>query len=205
VLLEDTDPLRSGYGGLCVTDRLSGDDADDWVRSLDATMAGLRSDAPDYLDGIAATVRAVVPVRAGEHGEQRSGSARTAFGAVAMSLEDPVASAMLLIHEVQHLKLGALLDVCAMFDGRDERRLSVPWRTDPRPIEGVLQGAYAFLALADVWRRRPGAEARERYRTIRGWTDRAVDELLGVRDGRPFLNPAGTRFAGGMRAALDRW
>jgi len=39
-----------------------------------------------------------------------------------------------MVHEFQHSKLWA------------------PWRTDPRPLGGLLQGVYAFLGVADTWR-----------------------------------------------------
>jgi len=205
VLLEDIDPGRDAYGSLPVTGRLSRQDFDEWHRRLDAAVASIHRDAPDYMDGIAATLRAVVPLKPDATGKQRSASTRACFGAVAMAITEPSALAILMIHEVQHLKLWALLDVCPMFDRGDRRQLSVPWKTGPRPLEGVLQGAYAFLAVADVWRRRPGARAREQYRTIRDWTDRTVDELLGEPDGRPLLNRDGRRFVGRMRTTMDRW
>ncbi|MFC6481384.1 HEXXH motif-containing putative peptide modification protein [Streptomyces goshikiensis] len=32
-------------------------------------------------------------------------------------------------------------------------RFWAPWRSDPRPLEGLLHGAYAHLALAGYWQR----------------------------------------------------
>lgn len=201
VSLEDTDPLRDGYRGLIVSGRLDDTEVAAWQQRLTGAIECLRVDAPEYLPGIAATLRAVVPLVHDATGKQRAGSARTAFGAVAATPEEPEALALLLVHEVQHLKLGAVLDVCAMFDPRDPRRIGVPWRDDERPIEGVLQGTYAFLAVADLWRRRPGPVARARFAEIHGWLDVTLDRLLGG----THLNPAGLRFAAGMRAAVDRW
>ncbi|WP_436531290.1 FxsB family cyclophane-forming radical SAM/SPASM peptide maturase [Actinoplanes sp. HUAS TT8] len=198
VALEDADPLRDRYPGLIVSGRV---DPSAWRHRLDGAIESLRADAPEYLPGIAATLRAIVPLRHDESGRQRAGSARTAFGAVALTPEEPRALALLLVHEVQHLKLGAVLDVCAMFDPRDRRRIAVPWRDDPRPVEGVLQGTYAFLAVADVWRRRPGPAAAARHAELRGWLDVVLDRLLGG----THLTGAGRRFAAGMRAAVDRW
>ena len=77
------------------------------------------------------------------------------------AVPDDATLAVLLVHEVQHLKLSAVLDVCDLFDRDDTRTLGVPWRDDPRPVEGVLHGVYAHLAVADVWRPppRPGRRA----------------------------------------------
>ncbi|BCJ39480.1 hypothetical protein GCM10010168_62720 [Actinoplanes ianthinogenes] len=195
VTLEDSDPLREN--GLALAGRLDDAAAAAWQRRLEGALTSLATDAPEYLPGIAATLRAIVPLAPDGTGRQRAGSARIAFGAVAATPEEPDALAVLLVHEVQHLKLGAVLDACPMFDPRDPTRITVPWRDDPRPIEGVLQGVYAFLAVADVWRRRGGPH----YARIRGWLDPALDALLGG----TFLTPAGTRFAAAMRTTVDGW
>lgn len=71
--------------------------------------------------------------------------------------------ALLLIQEFQHVKLGAVLDLYDLFDPADDRLLHAPWRDDPRPLEGLLQGTYAHLAVTDFWHARhevvAGAEA----------------------------------------------
>lgn len=201
VLLEDTDPLRAIDPELILSGRLDDAEVAAWQQRLTAAIDVLRAEAPEYLPGITATLRAIVPLCHDHTGEQRSGSARSAFGAVALTPETPEALALLLVHEVQHLKLGAVLEVCEMFDPRDRRRIRVPWRDDPRPIEGALQGAYSFLALADIWRRRPGPAAEATHALIR---DR-VGVVLGTLLGDTYLTPAGRRFATGMRAAMDRW
>jgi hypothetical protein len=36
----------------------------------------------------------------------------------------------------------------------DGHRYYVPWRDDPRPISGLLQGAYAYLGVTGFWRTR---------------------------------------------------
>ncbi|WP_239165073.1 FxsB family cyclophane-forming radical SAM/SPASM peptide maturase [Actinoplanes palleronii] len=201
IRLEDTDPLRNAYDELTVADRLDDDAVLAWRQRLDAALDSLRATAPQYLPGITATLRAIVPLAPDGTGTQRSGSARTAFGAVAVTPEDPDALALLLVHEVQHLKLGAVLDVCPMFDPRDPRRVDVPWRAGPRPIEGALQGTYAFLGVADVWRRRPGPVAAARFAALRD----EVTAALGALTTGELLNPAGARFAARMRAIVDGW
>jgi hypothetical protein len=62
--------------------------------------------------------------------------------------------ALLLIHELQHLKLGALMDLTDLHH-RDRRgHYHAPWRIDPRPVEALLQGTYAHLGVTDFWRMR---------------------------------------------------
>ena len=60
----------------------------------------------------------------------------------------------LLVHEMQHVKLIALRDLFDLFDRADAGRSTVPWRPDGRPIEGLLHGTYAHLAIAELWRSR---------------------------------------------------
>src|SRR5690606_2570513 len=106
----------------------------------------------------------------------------------------------MLVHEVQHNKLGALLDLCDLFDRGAQVTVSVGWRPDRRPVEGALQGTYAHLALADVWRVRaarsaaPRGEAAAVFRLYRDWTVEAMAALSGT----GALTPAGRRFVGQM-------
>src|SRR5581483_603165 len=60
--------------------------------------------------------------------------------------------AVTLAHELQHLKLGALLDIVTLALPDDGRRYYAPWRDDPRPLGGLLQGAYAYFGVSGFWR-----------------------------------------------------
>jgi len=55
-----------------------------------------------------------------------------------------------LVHEFQHVKLGALMDVVPLVEA-GAARVYAPWRQDPRAAGGLLQGAYAHLAIARFW------------------------------------------------------
>ncbi|MEV4493705.1 FxsB family cyclophane-forming radical SAM/SPASM peptide maturase [Micromonospora coxensis] len=201
LLIEDTDPYRDCYD-LPVAARLGAADAARWIGQLDRALRRVDTEAAGYAPGLRILLRAVVPLRPDGSGTQRSAAAGAAFGAVALTpAPDDAALAVLLVHEVQHLKLNAVLDVCDLFDPDDERRLTVPWRTDPRPVEGALHGTYAHLAVADVWRRRSGPAAAAEFRRYRDWTDGAVDALLAL----GALTTAGHRFVRRMRDTLDSW
>ncbi|MBO4165119.1 FxsB family cyclophane-forming radical SAM/SPASM peptide maturase [Micromonospora antibiotica] len=201
ILLEDTDPYRDCFD-LPVAARLTPAVADRWTTQVRQAVHRLDAEAVGYATGVRALLRAVVPLRPDPSGRSRSAAARSAFGAVAVTpTVDAAALAVLLVHEVQHLKLDAILDVCDLFDPADARRLRVPWRDDPRPVEGALHGVYAHLAVADVWRHRPGAEAAAHHRRYREWTDGTVDALLDLGS----LTADGQRFVQRMRATLDDW
>ncbi|WP_438268571.1 FxsB family cyclophane-forming radical SAM/SPASM peptide maturase [Micromonospora peucetia] len=201
LLLEDTDPHRDCYD-LPVEPRLSGTAALRWTRQVEQAVRRIDAEAIGYAAGVRALLRAVVPLRSEPTGRLRSAAAGTAFGAVAVTaVPDDAALAVLLVHEVQHLKLSAVLDVCDLFDRDDTRTLGVPWRDDPRPVGGVLHGVYARLGVADVWRHRPGPAAAGHFRRYRDWTDGALDALLDL----GALTAAGERFVRGMRATVDGW
>jgi uncharacterized protein len=72
-----------------------------------------------------------------------------------------------------------LLDLCE--PGADRLRIRVPWRTDSRPPQGVLQGAFAFLGVAEFQMRlaavRRDHPARRRAAALGRQVTAAVDEL----------------------------
>ena len=134
--------------------------------------------------------------------------ARTAeaFGAVAAALPaDHARLALLLIHEFQHVKLGAVLDMFDLFDPADQRLYQVAWRPDPRPLEGVLQGTYAHVAVTDFWRmhRRTaeGLAAHAQFAHWRAATADAIETLTGCGS----LTPLGQTFVEGMRGSVSPW
>jgi len=117
-------------------------------------------------------VLVIVPYRVPLEG-QVSASAAENFGAIALSpSDDPSLCAAILAHEIQHLKLSAVLDIVALTLPDDHQRYYAPWRPDPRPLNGLLQGAYAFLGVSAFWRRQHqisrGGAAASRYRVRAG-------------------------------------
>jgi uncharacterized protein len=202
VALEDIETYRDCYGAP-VTGRLSDADASVWQAELQAAWDSMEKDAPGYRPTVAGALRSVVPLVASDSGE-RSATYREAYGAVAIARpDDPDALAALMIHELQHVKLGAVLDQCNLVEPGFAGRVRVAWREDLRPVEGALQGAYAHLALADLHRgrqaRRPESEAR--YAVYRQWTVDAVAAILASGG----LTPAGTRFLDLMAQTVQGW
>jgi uncharacterized protein len=189
VIVEDLDPFRDCQQWPAA-DRLNPLAWLEWRRGLASAGQRLADLVPPYAQVLVAGLRAVVPLRPDAAG-QRSGTARQAFGAVAAALP-PGSRGLdaLLIHEFQHVKLNALLDLYDLFDARDTRRLPVPWRGDARPVEGVLHGTYAYLALAHL-RMAEGPAARDEYLRYRSWVCQAASDLLTTgaltRDGEHFV------------------
>ena len=202
--VDDIDPFRDCQAW-APTGRLSVRDWQAWQRALSAVSRQLATELPAYASVIAAGLRSIVPMPASAGGS-RSGTARHAFAAVALALPDSTdLLGELLVHEMQHVKLTALCDLMDLFDPGDPTGYRVPWRPDPRPVDGVLNGTYAYLAVGELWRSRSaeGADshARARFLACRSWVEDGIEILLKG----AALTPAGVRFAQGMDSAVKAW
>jgi uncharacterized protein len=198
--IEDLDPFRDCQDWPA-TGRLTTVEWIAWRRGLALAGKHLATALPTYARVLGAGLRAVVPVHpAAAH--NRSATARQAFGAVAAALprepSEPGELGSLLLHEFQHVKLNALLDMYELFDPTYSGRLQVPWREDPRPVEGALHGAYAFLALTHL-RRSRGRTDRSSYLRLRSWVCAVADALSAT----GALTPDGDRFIAGMVMAAE--
>lgn len=204
VALEDTDPYRDCHQWPAAP-RLTDADFAEWQRRFALAWQEIRAHHQAYAPALAAGLRVLMPMAAAPAGSDVSAAARHGFGAIGTALpDDPVTLALLLMHEFQHVKLGALLDLYDLFDPDDERLYHAPWRTDPRPLEGLLQGTYAHLAVCEFWRVRERlgehdeAGAAEKSEHWRAQTAAAIDTLANSGS----LTPLGLRFAVAMRTAL---
>ncbi len=205
ITVEDIDPFRDCQAW-SVVGRLPPEAWKEWRLALPAAVRQLAAELPDYARVMSAGLRSVVPLRKQAAGYRHSSTARQGFGALALALPDTVAElSELLVHEMQHVKLTALADLFDLVDPADDTVLVVPWRNDPRPIEPVLHGAYAHLAVADLWRSRSrltrDREARGLSRKYRSWVEEGIESLLSAGS----LTSLGERFVKGMRSTVDAW
>jgi uncharacterized protein len=202
VALEDTDPYRDCHQWRAAP-RLPDSEFARWQRCFEDAWQEIERDHPAYAPAIAAGLTVLMPLSPGPQGRDISASARHAFGAVAAALpEDPVTLALLLIHEFQHVKLGAVLDIYDLYDPADGRLFHAPWREDLRPLEGLLQGTYAHLAVTEFWRARQevtaGAEAEAAGQRFAYWRDHTQDAIKTLTSSGS-LTPLGVRFVDEMR------
>jgi uncharacterized protein len=205
VALEDTDPYRDCHQWTAAP-RVPDADLAEWQRLFRGAWAEIGRTHPTYADGLAAGLCTVMPLCAGPPGRDVSATARNAFGAVAVALPaSPVTQALLLIHEFQHVKLGAVLDVLDLYDPEDDRLFPAPWRDDLRPLEGLLQGTYAHLAVTDFWRaERNAADGQDaeaadaRFVHWRTHTADAIETLAASGS----LTPLGVHFIDSMRNSI---
>ena len=61
----------------------------------------------------------------------------------------PVAEA--LVHEAAHARLNHAAEAVPLTLGNRDTVCYSPWRDDPRPVEGVVHGAYAFSLVLGFW------------------------------------------------------
>ena len=214
VRIEDADPARDRFGGHEVAGRLAAAELDAWQQTLDGAAKVLEARHPQALGELAALLTVLVPLRP-EPGQWRSATARNAFGAVAVALpdhgdgDDPgEVLASLLLHEIQHAKLGAVLDMFTLYNGSENADYAVGWRKDLRSLEAAMQGIYAHMAVVEYWRARARSAAsieQRKYADRAAELSRQVMEALSAIKADPSLEPPGRRWISGMTAATRRW
>jgi uncharacterized protein len=205
VVLEDTDPFRD-FHQWRVAPRLSDTEFGQWQSTFRAAWQEIQRQHRSYAPALGAGLTTLMPLAAAQDGRNLSAASRQAFGAVAVALPaDAVTLAGLLIHEFQHVKLGAVLDLCDLYDPADDSLFPAPWGEEKLQVGGLLQGAYANLAVTDVWRARQrattGPAAEEAGRRFVRWdahTREAIDALLGSES----LTPLGISFVQEMRRSV---
>jgi uncharacterized protein len=205
VFLDDIDPYRACYSWTPLG-RLSDPEFVRFRTTWDEATRILDDEHPRYADGIRASLRSLVPVTPPASGHTVSASSPYAYGAMAISpTDDPQQLAELAIHEVQHMKLYALLEHVDLHvpDGAPVHYAA--WRADPRPVGALLQGTYAHLGVADYWRlRRRGIDgpwADYEFALWRRLVSDSIASLLGSGE----LTPAGERFSQGMARTIRTW
>jgi HEXXH motif-containing protein len=149
VHIEDCDPYREF--GEPVPPRLLGDaEVSHWRGLIDSTWDILTERHEGYAQELSAGLRTLIPLSFKQN--VNGSSSRAAFGGIALSEKDSaVRLAEVLVHEMQHSKINALLDLHPLVHN-DDRLWRAPWRTDPRPLIGVLHGIYAFTSVVEFWR-----------------------------------------------------
>jgi HEXXH motif-containing protein len=207
VALDDLDPYR-GDGDLPVSSRLDEGAVERWRQTADDGWSILVGAHRPVAEAIVTAVVSVVPLTSTPDAPDLSGTRFEALGAVALTEpRSPLDLALALNHELQHQKLSALLDLVQLIRLTTDELFYAPWRKDPRPLPGLLQGTYAWLGVAAFWETHLSqalasdarAAAEFELALARRQVRQGLDTL--ARSGR--LTPAGRRFVGSMRCRLD--
>lgn len=180
-----------------------------WRTLTASSWALLARSHRESADELAAAISVLAPLRT-VPGGTTSATLDDAFGAVFLSPAPTVpAAAVTLVHELQHAKLTALMDMFTLVQPVAGEVFYAPWRADPRPLVGLLHGTYAFSGVADFWRRQrktPASVADADHAAVefarwRTAARAAADTIF--HSGR--LTPLGETFMTTLAATLDSW
>lgn len=205
VLLDDLDPFRDCYRKPLAS-RLDDATVLRWEALLDQAWAILVRQDRARAAEVAGGLTALVPLSQTDAEPGLSATSRIALGALALTLPPrPEHLAATLVHEFQHSKLSALLDLLPLYDPRATERYFAPWRKDPRPIGGLLQGAYAFLAVTDLWRRLASTscgpvDAMAHFTELR----EQVRHVLATLETSPHLTGDGRQFVARLQGVMNK-
>ncbi|MFE4751013.1 HEXXH motif domain-containing protein [Streptomyces mirabilis] len=178
-----------------------------WQRWFERMWPVLVEGHTDGARALAAGLRSVIPLPRGERLRARAASSSDAFGCLLLSEPDededvlPAQLGVAVLHEFRHTLLNGLIFLTPLFDECDDL-FYAPWRDDPRPLGGLVHGAYAFSGVAHYWRTRgPEGLAGFEYALWRS----AVRTVLGTLRDHPALTPLGRSLIGSLDEQTAPW
>lgn len=125
----------------------------EWIASLAGALDLIGQYIPELRGEIDLYLHTVVPVGWDEH-QHLSASYQEVIGTVYMTLHpQPMTMVEAMIHEFQHNKLHALLELDPLLANAFAPLYSSPVRPDPRPLQGVLLAVHAFQPVARLYER----------------------------------------------------
>ncbi|MFF4153611.1 HEXXH motif domain-containing protein [Streptomyces sp. NPDC001651] len=206
LVLDDLGDHRA-VPGLATTGRLTATQFTVWQEWFAAMWPLLVDDHPASARALAAGVRSVVPLPRGERLRARAASSSDAFGCVLLSAPDEDAEALpaqlgvALIHEFRHSLLNGLIFLTPLFEDSGEL-FHAPWRDDPRPIGGLVHGAFAFSGVTRFWHTR-GTDGLAGFEFAL-WRH-AVRDVLATLRHRPALTPLGDDLVTALTEQTASW
>ncbi|MGV9250124.1 HEXXH motif domain-containing protein [Streptomyces sp. NPDC003697] len=213
LVLEELDPYRT-FPHPSEPRPMAEAEAASWESLLADAWQVLRRDDPEGAEAMHRGLMSLAPTPTRERFRPHSSTAGDAFGAVTASRPDDAAQlAATLVHEFQHTKLGGLMHLQpltspAPHPPAPEDLLYAPWRDDPRPLGGLLQGIYAFFGVTRFWRAHRHAAAPA-YAPLAHfefalWRAQVWSTLEQVR-GHERLTPLGRRVVECLHARCAEW
>jgi HEXXH motif-containing protein len=218
IVLDDADPFLDRYGHPRL--HVDGEDRSAWQQLLAQAWQILAGEHEALAALICEIVRTLVPIVGPGPTRVADVTETASFGAIALSQPpDALSMAEILVHESHHAILGALMDVEPLV-AQDSGFLGyAPWRDDPRPVSGLLQGIFAHYGMGRFWRQQyqagqrapgrsaAGLRAAVEFGRIRAMTARACATADGAQDaltkvGRELLADIGAEAAGWLTEPL---
>lgn len=184
---------------------LGGHPASEWTETLGRALELIATYMPALREEIDLYLHQIVPVGYDDR-THLSASYQEVIGTVYMTLHPQLMTMVeATIHEFQHNKLHAMLELDPLLHNAFHPLYSSPVRPDPRPLQGVLLAIHAFLPIARLYQlmRDAGHEGtaspdfERRYAQIVAGNRAAAEVLL--EHGQP------TRAGAGLLDELRRW
>ncbi|MFC3455214.1 aKG-HExxH-type peptide beta-hydroxylase [Amycolatopsis speibonae] len=203
--LDDLDPYRGLYEPV-PPERLPGKDLADWQRLIDEACRLIAAHLPGLARIMPVGLASLVP-KPQVLFRNPSASTGEAFGSAVVGLPaDGASLAETLIHEFQHIVLGGLLHLVELYEPDPRERIYVAWRDDPRPLNGALQGVFAYFGVTAFWRAlsRVGRSPRRSGFEFAYWREQTWRTLQVLRADST-LTVAGRRFLGDIAERLGPW
>lgn len=210
VTLEDVDPFRT-YPQPTGPHPLSEEAVGQWREVLKQAWEVLSREQPDSAEAMRRGVFSLTPTPATERFRPRSVTAGDAFGGIeASEPDDAVQLAVTLVHEFQHTKLGGLLHLTPLVSDSTDQSTELwyaPWRDDPRPLAGLLQGIYAFVGITGFWRTHRTADTGQTamaHFEFALWREHVMTAMDQVHR-HPHLTPLGAALLDTLRNRCAGW
>ncbi|WP_034272259.1 HEXXH motif domain-containing protein [Actinospica robiniae] len=205
--IDDLDPFRN-LAEPAPPSRLTENELAIWRKLLREAWNLLCHEHPSTAAAMAEGLVGLVPLPESDWGVL-SASTGEAFGSVLISRPpDAVSLALSLVHEFQHTKLGAVMHLGPLCEAGEEERYYAPWRDDPRPLAGLMQGIYAFVGMAGFWyTHRNGAVGTER-RVVEfelAYAHLQLTQALRQAEDSGRLTTWGNLLVAGMSAKIGEW
>jgi HEXXH motif-containing protein len=203
VLLETGDPYLDRYTLPMRTAMPMGEVAD-WRERVSSAWQIVADRHRWAAEPMADVISVIVPLTPRSDTDLVSATTPAAYGAIATSWPpDEVTLAETLVHEFQHVKLCGLLDMVPLAASGGQQ-VYAPWRQDPRPAAGLLQGIYAHLGIVRFWQAQQEAETDPdgllRAQVLFARWRPAIGETVQTLLDTGSLTAAGVRFAERLRA-----
>ncbi|MER6632701.1 HEXXH motif-containing putative peptide modification protein [Streptomyces sp. NPDC000987] len=178
-----------------------------WQRWFERMWPVMVEDRPAGARALAAGLRSIVPLPRGERLRARAASSSDTFGCVLLSEPDedtevlPAQVGVAVLHEFRHTLLNGVIFLTPLFEECDDL-FHAPWRDDPRPLGGLVHGAYAFSGVVHYWRTRgPKGLAGFEFALWRS----AVREVIGTLRGHPALTAPGRALIDALDEQTAGW
>jgi hypothetical protein len=118
--------------------------------ALQGVLDLIRSAWPAGYEDLCRYVKVVLMADFGPN-EHRAFTVSSRQGAIFIGVAPPHQMTEMLLHESAHVKLRQiqLIDSLLLDELNQQMLFRVPWRPDPRPIEGIFEGLFVFLHVAE--------------------------------------------------------